>query len=81
MVAAPLHDRLDGLIAAHARRRPVGPTPAWRELGIDSLGLLSLIVACEDELSVEVPDRVLSRMRGPDDLRAWLAERLGVQPS
>jgi acyl carrier protein len=68
-----LVERLDALIAEHARRAvPVDADPTWREIGIDSLGLVSFAVACEDELGVEVPDRVLARVRGPAQLRAWL---------
>jgi hypothetical protein len=69
----PLAARLDALLATHARGPAVtGSAPTWADIGIDSLGLVSFVVACEDELGLAVPDRVLARLRGPGELRAWL---------
>jgi acyl carrier protein len=71
--------RLEALVAEHARGSSLDAgAPTWQDLGIDSLGLVSFVVACEDELGVEVPDRVLSRLRGPVELGAWLDERYGT---
>jgi acyl carrier protein len=72
---APLATRLDALLAAHARGPTVDREATWQDIGIDSLGLVSFVVACEDELGVAVPDRLLARLRGPAELRAWLDER------
>jgi hypothetical protein len=78
---AALAVRLDALLAAHARGPAVDGAPTWQDIGIDSLGLVSLVVACEDELGVAVPDRVLARLRGPGELRTWLDERFaGSRP-
>jgi hypothetical protein len=82
---APLAARLDALLAAHAA--PGGHAdgtacatvaPTWQDIGIDSLGLVSFVVACEDELGVEIPDRVLSRLRGPAELERWLDDRFAA---
>ena len=67
--------RLAALVAEHARGpAPDEVAPSWQDLGIDSLGLVSFVVACEDALGVEVPDRVLAAPARPRGARG-LARR------
>lgn len=37
----------------------------WRDVGVDSLDLLDLVVRCEDEFGVELSDAVVVRLAGP----------------
>lgn len=48
----------------------------WRDLGVDSLDLLDLVVRCEDEFGVELPDAVVARLHGPAALLAQLSGQL-----
>ena len=63
--------------------RVVGGDPAvldltirWSALGLDSLDLLELFVACEHEFAIAIPDEVLPHLRcGGDLVRLIEAEK------
>ncbi len=65
--------RLLDLVRELDRRAPTGPNDTWRDLGVDSLDLLDLVVRCEDEFGVELPDAVVVRCAGPTALLDHLA--------
>lgn len=59
-------------IVAELARAEVVAGASWRALRIDSLDLLDLIVRCEEETGVALPDAVVAGLRGPDDLIRYL---------
>jgi acyl carrier protein len=62
--------------------RVVGRDPAaidlaarWSALGLDSLDLLDLFVACEREFAIAIPDEALPRLRCGGDLVSLVQAR------
>lgn len=48
--------------------RTVESISTWRELGMDSLDLLSLVTSIEDEFELRIPDQVAMRLRNIADV-------------
>ena len=63
-----LAPRVLGLVSSVAGRPVVDPAARWRELGMDSLDLLSLVTAVEDEFGIAVPDPVAMRLQCAADV-------------
>jgi acyl carrier protein len=60
--------RVLGLVSSVAGRPVLDPAVRWRELGMDSLDLLSLVTAVEDEFGIAIPDPVAMSLRCADDV-------------
>ncbi len=73
-------DRIDRVLANSLRRdEPIADDLALADLGVDSLGMLSVLMSLEDEFGVLMPVELLSEtgcMRTVGDLRAIAAEAL-----
>ena len=57
-------------------RRPTPGLPihaTWRSLGLDSLDLLDLVVECEQEFDIAIPDSVMVGLHTPGDLATFIA--------
>src|SRR5436309_1373022 len=71
-----VHSRVRALTGMIVRR-PTAEVPLqanWRTLGLDSLDVLDLVVQCEQEFDMAVPDSELVTLHSPADL-AELIER------
>jgi len=66
--------RVLGLVEAIAGRTQIDPSARWQSLGMDSLDLLSLVTAVEDEFAVDIPDPVAMSLRCSADVIALLRE-------
>jgi acyl carrier protein len=60
--------RVQGLVSSIAGRSEVDPAAPWQALGMDSLDLLSLVTAVEDEFGIAIPDPVAMRLRCCEDV-------------
>jgi acyl carrier protein len=69
--------RVLGLVSSIAGRPDIDPAARWQELGMDSLDLLSLVTAVEDEFGIAVADPVAMRLRCAADVMALVAEQVG----
>ena len=67
-----LEARVVAVVCSIVGERSVGRDQAWRDLGLDSLDLLSLVVALEDEFGVQIPDLVAIKLRNVADVVALL---------
>ena len=70
-MSAPVNDpaaRVLGLVASIAGRPAIDPAARWQQLGMDSLDLLSLVTAVEDEFGIAVPDPVAMSLRCASDV-------------
>jgi acyl carrier protein len=57
-----------GLVASIAGRSDLDSSARWQQLGMDSLDLLSLVTAVEDEFGIAIPDPVAMSLRCCDDI-------------
>jgi acyl carrier protein len=57
-----------GLVESIAGRPHIDPSARWQALGMDSLDLLSLVTAVEDEFAIDIPDPVAMSMRCSADV-------------
>ena len=57
-----------GLVSSIAGRPEIDPAAQWRALGMDSLDLLSLVTAVEDEFGIAIPDPVAMSLRCAADV-------------
>ena len=60
--------RVLGLVSWVAGRPTVDPAARWQALGMDSLDLLSLVTAVEDEFGIAIPDPVAMSLRCAADV-------------
>ncbi len=60
--------RVLGLVSSIAGRPDVDPAARWQALGMDSLDLLSLVTAVEDEFGIAIPDPVAMSLRCASDV-------------
>jgi acyl carrier protein len=60
--------RVLGLVSSIAGRPDVDPAARWQTLGMDSLDLLSLVTAVEDEFGIAIPDPVAMSLRCASDV-------------
>jgi acyl carrier protein len=60
--------RVLGLVSSIAGRPDVDPAVRWQALGMDSLDLLSLVTAVEDEFGIAIPDPVAMSLRCASDV-------------
>lgn len=70
-------ERLKKLICQYANIKPeeiTGETNIRSDLGLNSLELVNLAVAIEDEFDVEIPDRAVAGIETVDDVIALLKE-------
>ncbi len=70
-------ERLKKLICQYANIAPeeiTGETNIRSDLGLNSLELVNLAVAIEDEFDVEIPDRAVAGIETVDDVIALLEE-------
>ncbi|MCI5538720.1 MAG: acyl carrier protein [Oscillospiraceae bacterium] len=70
-------ERLKKLICQYADIAPeeiTGETNIRSDLGLNSLELVNLAVAIEDEFDVEIPDRAVAGIETVDDVIALLKE-------
>ena len=70
-------ERLKKLICQYADIAPeeiTGETNIRSDLGLNSLELVNLAVAIEDEFDVEIPDRAVAGIETVDDVIAPLKE-------
>ena len=70
-------ERLKKLICQYASIKPeeiTGETNIRSDLGLNSLELVNLAVAIEDEFDVEIPDRAVAGIETVDDVIALLKE-------
>jgi acyl carrier protein len=56
----------------------VRPEATFKEMGLDSLDLVSLVMALEDRFSVEIPEQDLEGVTRLADALAVLERKLGV---
>ncbi|PAA52824.1 hypothetical protein BOX15_Mlig022831g1, partial [Macrostomum lignano] len=49
-----------------------------KDLGLDSLDHVELIMAVEDEFGFEIPDQDAERLRSPEDIVQYLCDKLDV---
>jgi acyl carrier protein len=75
--AAPWDADFEAVIRPHLRRlgadAPVPPDVELRALGLDSLALIELLVAIEDELGLEFPDELLTAQTFRTPTTLWAA--------
>lgn len=63
-----IDQRVRAVVASIVGDRPVEHTSTWRELGMDSLDLLSLVTSIEDEFELRIPDQAAMRLRSIADV-------------
>lgn len=73
---AVIEQRVRGVVASIIGDRPIGPASTWRELGMDSLDLLSLVTSIEEEFDLQIPDQAAMRLRGIADVVALVSSPL-----
>ena len=61
-------ERVARLVSSIAGRPSIDPDARWQELGMDSLDLLSLVTAVEDEFGIAIPDPVAMSLRCASDV-------------
>lgn len=71
-VERAVEKRVIVVVAAIVGSRAVEAETSWRSLGMDSLDLLSLVTALEDEFDVRIPDLVAIALRNVSDVTALL---------
>ena len=70
-----LEARVLGLVSGVAGRPVADPEARWRTLGMDSLDLLSLVTAVEDEFGIDIPDPVAMTLHCGSDVIELLSRR------
>jgi acyl carrier protein len=70
-----LTDRVLGLVTSISGRPDIDPAAQWRALGMDSLDLLSLVTAVEDEFGIDIPDPVAMSLHCASDVIELLNRR------
>ena len=68
MTTAGVTERVIAVVASIVGERPVDSAAGWRSLGLDSLDLLTLLGAVEDEFGLAIPDLVATRLRNVSDV-------------
>lgn len=63
-----IEQRVRKVVASIIGDRPLELTSSWRELGMDSLDLLSLVTSIEDEFAQRIPDQAAMRLRNIADV-------------
>ncbi len=61
--------------------RAVDPKADWRSLGMDSLDLLSLIIAVEERFGVAIADLIAMSLRNVSDVVTFLGYRFEPRPT
>jgi acyl carrier protein len=61
-------ERVLALVSSIAGRPVLDAAAEWRDLGMDSLDLLSLVTAVEDEFGTTISDPVAMRLRCATDV-------------
>lgn len=57
----------------------IKPEATFKELGLDSLDVVSFAMALEDRLSIEIPEKELDGVRTYGDALALLERKLGAR--
>jgi len=66
--------RVLAIVGSIAGRPDIDPAARWQALGMDSLDLLSLVTAVEDEFAIAIPDPVAMSLRCAADVISLLTE-------
>jgi len=61
-------ERVARLVSSIAGRPIIDSDARWQTLGMDSLDLLSLVTAVEDEFGIDIPDPVAMGLRCASDV-------------
>jgi acyl carrier protein len=67
--------RVLGLVSGVAGRPVLDPAAPWQTLGMDSLDLLSLVTAVEDEFGIDIPDPVAMSLHCASDVVELLSDQ------
>ena len=51
----------------------IDPAASWRDNGVDSLDLLTLITLAEDAFDIPIPDAQVVRLHTPAGLADWIS--------
>lgn len=70
---AAIEQRVRGVVTSIIGDRPVEATSTWRQLGLDSLDLLTLVTSIEDEFGLRIPDQAAMRLRSVADVVALVS--------
>lgn len=57
----------------------IRPEATFKELGLDSLDLVSFAMALEDRLQIEIPEKELDRVQTYGDALALLERKVGAR--
>ena len=57
----------------------IGSTATFREMGLDSLDIVSLVMALEDRLSLEIPESDLEGVNTFGDALALIERKVGAR--
>jgi acyl carrier protein len=78
---ATLFDSIAAIIAdeADVPLDAVTPGALWNEIGIDSLGLVPVLVRCECDFLCTLPDREVELLRTPGELAALVEKHRKVR--
>jgi acyl carrier protein len=68
VTAAGVTERVLAIVASIVGERPLEPAASWRSVGLDSLDLLTLLGAVEDEFDLAIPDLVATQLRNVCDV-------------
>lgn len=71
-----MNERIDKLICEQLGVEDFTDESTFEELGADSLDLVGLTMALEDEFDIEVPDNLAGDVHTVGDMRQLLADRL-----
>ncbi|HEV8516596.1 MAG TPA: phosphopantetheine-binding protein [Candidatus Limnocylindrales bacterium] len=76
-MSQPIERVVEEAIAGAGGRRPIDLDAPWREVGIDSLDLLDVVLRAERALDCSIPDEAAVRLFTPRDLILALAAAQG----
>lgn len=63
-----IEQRVHDVVVSIVGDRTIESRSTWRELGMDSLDLLSLVTSIEDEFDLRIPDQAAMRLRNIADV-------------
>lgn len=72
MVAPSRANKLCDLLAGEGFDVPINLDATFEAMGADSLDVVNLIMAVEEDFGVEIPDLAIADFKTPRDVVAWL---------